>query len=98
MNDIPIPKRNPREHVRLRPGMYFGGTDSRALHHLVWELLDNSIEQVRHGPCNRIEVSLDTENTLSVSDNGAGIPIENYQDTGRSILEIIMTEVGGKSL
>ncbi len=78
--------------------MYFGGTDSRALHQLVWEVLDNSIEQVKYGPCNCIEVALDRENTLSVSDNGAGIPIENYQDTGRSILEIIMTEVGGKNL
>jgi len=63
------------EPVRLRPGMYIGGTDDRALHHLFAEVIDNSMDEAVAGHATRIEVELDAEGYLSVSDNGRGIPI-----------------------
>lgn len=84
------------EHVRLRPGMYFGGTDQRALHQVVWEVLENAIEQAHRGFCDRIEVTLRDDHTISISDNGMGIPVELYKDTERQVLEIIMTESGAR--
>ena len=87
------------EPVRLRPGMYIGGTDDRALHHLFAEVLDNSMDEAVTGHANRIEVELDGEGFLSVSDNGRGIPVDphpKYKD--KSALEVIMTTLhsGGK--
>ena len=84
--------------VRVRPGMYVGGTDVRALHHLVNEVLDNSIDEALAGYCTRIDIEIDKEGYLSVSDNGRGIPVDNHKGTGRSALELVMTELhaGGK--
>ena len=89
------------EPVRLRPGMYIGGTDDRALHHLFAEVIDNSMDEAVAGHASRIEVELDAQGYLSVTDNGRGIPIDMHPDPefkGKSTLEVIMTELhsGGK--
>ena len=87
------------EPVRMRPGMYIGGTDEKALHHLFAEVIDNSMDEAVAGHANFIEVHLDVEGCLTVSDNGRGIPVENHpQVPGKSTLEVIMTKLhaGGK--
>ena len=87
------------EPVRRRPGMYIGGTDEKALHHLFAEVIDNSMDEAVAGHANFIEVSLDTEGFLTVTDNGRGIPVENHPKfPGKSTLEVIMTvlHAGGK--
>ncbi len=87
------------EPVRRRPGMYIGGTDERALHHLFAEVIDNSMDEAVAGHATFIEVELDTEGFLSVTDNGRGIPVENHPKfPGKSTLEVIMTvlHAGGK--
>ncbi|GAB5493737.1 MAG: hypothetical protein Phog2KO_39520 [Phototrophicaceae bacterium] len=83
----------PREHIRKRPDMYFGGTDSHALHHLLWEIVDNSIDEALAGGCNTIRITLHSETSITVSDNGEGIPVETAEH-GRTLLEMFMTEVG----
>jgi DNA gyrase subunit B len=82
------------EHIRLRPGMYVGGTDSRALHHLIYEVVDNSIDEALAGRCDRIIITLHDDNAASISDNGVGIPVGLHKQTGRSALEGVMTKVG----
>jgi topoisomerase-4 subunit B len=87
------------EPVRLRPGMYIGGTDDRALHHLFAEVIDNSMDEAVAGHATRIEVELDADGYLSISDNGRGIPIDPHPKyPKKSALEVIMTELhsGGK--
>ncbi len=87
------------EPVRMRPGMYIGGTDEKALHHLFAEVIDNSMDEAVAGHANFIEVSLDAEGFLTVTDNGRGIPVENHpQMPGKSTLEVILTvlHAGGK--
>tara|TARA_R110002020_G_scaffold34066_2_gene103338 strand:+ start:2929 stop:5007 length:2079 start_codon:yes stop_codon:yes gene_type:complete len=87
------------EPVRRRPGMYIGGTDERALHHLFAEVIDNSMDEAVAGHANFIEVELDTEGYLTVTDNGRGIPVENHPKfPGKSTLEVILTvlHAGGK--
>ena len=87
------------EPVRLRPGMYIGGTDDRALHHLFAEVIDNSMDEAVAGHATRIEVELHEDGVLSVSDNGRGIPIDKHPKyKSKSALEVIMTELhsGGK--
>ncbi len=87
------------EPVRLRPGMYIGGTDDRALHHLFAEVIDNSMDEAVAGHASRIEVSLDLDGFLSISDNGRGIPVDPHPKyPKKSALEVIMTELhsGGK--
>ena len=87
------------EPVRLRPGMYIGGTDKKALHHLFAEVIDNSMDEAVAGYANFIDVTLDNEGYLTVTDNGRGIPVENHpQMPDKSTLEVIMTELhsGGK--
>ncbi|MBN1933322.1 MAG: DNA topoisomerase (ATP-hydrolyzing) subunit B [Anaerolineae bacterium] len=79
------------EAVRRRPGMYVGGTDSRALHHLVYEVVDNAIDEVLVGVCDRIEVILRADESVSVRDNGRGIPVETHPQTGLSTLQTVMT-------
>ncbi|MEA1071524.1 DNA topoisomerase IV subunit B [Sphingomonas sp. LY160] len=87
------------EPVRRRPGMYIGGTDARALHHLAAEVIDNSMDEAVAGHASRIEVTLETGNRLTVSDNGRGIPVDPHPKyPGQSALEVILTTLhsGGK--
>jgi len=87
------------EPVRRRPGMYIGGTDDRALHHLAAEVIDNSMDEAVAGHANRIEVTLEPGNKLTVTDNGRGIPVDPHPKyPGKSALEVIMTTLhsGGK--
>lgn len=87
------------EPVRMRPGMYIGGTDEKALHHLFAEVIDNSMDEAVAGHANFIEVNLDAEGFLTVTDNGRGIPVEEHpQVPGKSTLEVILTKLhaGGK--
>ncbi|WP_432200474.1 DNA topoisomerase IV subunit B [Erythrobacter sp. W53] len=87
------------EPVRRRPGMYIGGTDDRALHHLVAEVLDNAMDEAVAGHANRIEMRLDENNRVTISDNGRGIPVDEHPKyPGKSTLEVILTTLhsGGK--
>src|SRR5690242_16171054 len=87
------------EPVRRRPGMYIGGTDARALHHLAAEVIDNSMDEAVAGHANRIEVTLEAGNRLTITDNGRGIPVDPHPKfPKKSALEVILTTLhsGGK--
>lgn len=79
------------EPVRKRPGMYIGSTDERGLHHLVWEIVDNSIDEAMAGHCDTIITTLGKDGSCTVEDNGRGIPVEKHAKTGKSTLETILT-------
>lgn len=79
------------EPVRKRPWMYIGSTDERGLHHLVWEIVDNSIDEAMAGHCDKITVTLGKDGSCTVEDNGRGIPVEKHAKTGKSTLETILT-------
>ena len=86
------------EPVRKRPGMYIGGTGIEGHHHLVWELVNNSIDEALAGAATRVDVALEPDGWVRVSDNGRGIPVDKVKSTGKSALETVLTvlHAGGK--
>ena len=84
--------------VRMRPGMYIGSTGQRGLHHLLWEIIDNSVDEAASGFCDRIIVTLNKDNSVMVEDNGRGIPVDIHPEKGITGVEVVFTELhaGGK--
>ena len=86
------------EAVRVRPGMYIGSTDQRGLHHLIYEIIDNAVDESMAGFCDRVNITIEPDGVVAISDNGRGIPVDTHQTTGKTALETVMTTLhaGGK--
>ena len=86
------------EPVRMRPGMYIGSTGPKGLHHLVYEVVDNGIDEALAGVCDTIAITINEDNSIKVVDNGSGIPVETHPQTGKSTVETVLTNLhaGGK--
>ena len=82
------------EHVRMRPSMYIGDVGVRGLHHLVYEVVDNSIDEAMGGYCDKISVIINEDNSITCQDNGRGIPVDLHKKEGISALEVVMTKIG----
>src|SRR5205814_9845404 len=86
------------EAVRRRPGMYIGSTDERGLHHLIYEIVDNAVDEAMAGFCDHIEIPIEPDGHVQVTDNGRGIPVDKVEKTGLTGLETVLTilHAGGK--
>ena len=84
--------------VRMRPGMYIGTTGSKGLHHLLWEIVDNAVDEATNGFATKVEVTLNADGSVTVADNGRGIPVDKHPQLGVSGVEVVFTQLhaGGK--